>query len=187
MNETEEKQSKGMPIWGMLALIVVLIVSVKLVFGGLDAVLPHLENPYEVMDANTGEKSDWSLSIGPVERNSPGEEWIGKCPDGEGFHGFMDTAPDRWAAAIYLPQVEQKLANSNVSLEVREGEGGSVLVVYVSTVGLQQEEDPEEQILWLTAPEGKTWPNQLSVVLNGAELEQASLCIRNAGQMFWAD
>ncbi len=189
MNETENKKSGGMSIPVMLGLIVVLILGVKFTFWGVEAALPERPaDPYEVLDADTGEKSPWTLYIGPVEKNAPDQEWIEKCGDGAGFHGFIDSAPNRWAAAIYLPDVEEKLQNTNTSVKVEKTEDGeATLVVYVSTVGVTDETDPLDQILWLTAPEGSSWPTRLSVVLNGAELEQESLCMRTGGQMFWTD
>ena len=189
MNETENKKSGGMSIPVMIGLILVLILGVKFTFWGVEAVLPEPPaDPYEVLDADTGEKSPWTLYIGPVERNAPDQEWIEKCEGGQGFHGFIDSAPNRWAAAVYLPGVEEKLQNTNASVKVETTEeGDNVLVVYVSTVGAEQGADPLEQILWLTAPEGESWPTRLSVVLNGAELEQESLCMRTGGQMFWTN
>lgn len=41
MNNSEKKQSSIIPVMGMLALIVVLFIGIKLVFAGMEAVLPQ--------------------------------------------------------------------------------------------------------------------------------------------------
>lgn len=189
MNESENKtKSPWLSILGMLGLILVLVLAVKFTFWGIEAALPERPaDPYEVMDADTGEKSAWKLSVGPVEENSPDLAWIEKCGEGEGFHGLIDSAPNRWGAAVYLPGVEEQLQNTNISLKTEKGEEGDTLVIYVSTVGVTHKADPLEQILWLTAPEGVTWPNHLSVVLNGAPLDQQTQCLLTGGQFYWAD
>ena len=192
MNETENKNSGSPSIWLMVGLIVVLLVGVKLIFGGLKAVLPPPpENPYEVMDAVTEKPSPWKLEIAAVEEDSTAADWLSQCAGGEGFHGLMETSAKSWDAYVLLPQLNLPLTNQNISLELvtvenDEGESaGSTLTLYVNTLGLEGEKEPNQQILHLTAPEGETWPNQIAVVLNGAPVAQASQCIYTGGQLFF--
>lgn len=192
MNETEQKNSGSMSIWAMLGLIVVLVLGVKLIFGVINKVMPAPpENPYEVMDAVTEKPSPWQLEIAPVKEDTTAEEWLSQCEAEEGFHGLMESSAKSWEAYVFLPELEQALTNANVSVEVvsvedKEGEtSGSTLTLYLNTVGVTGEAEPEEQILHLVAPEGETWPNQLAVVLNGAPVQQASQCIYTGGQLFF--
>ena len=192
MNETENKNSGSMSIWAMLGLIVVLVLSVKLIFGVIKKVMPPAPvNPYEVMDAVTQKPSPWKLEIAAVEEGTTAADWLSQCEGDQGFHGLMETSAKSWEAYVLLPELELPLTNSNVSLELvavenEEGEtSGSTLTLYVNTMGLEGEARPTDQILRLTAPEGETWPNQLAVVLNGAPVEQASQCIYTGGQLFF--
>ena len=192
MNETENKNSGSASIWMMVGLIVVLLIGVKLIFGGLKAVLPPPpENPYEVMDAVTEKPSAWKLEIAAVEEGSTAADWLSQTEGEEGFHGLMETSAKSWDAYVLLPEVALPLTNKNVSLELvtvenEDGEAnGSTLTLYVNTLGLEGEKAPADQVLHLTAPEGESWPNQISVVLNGAPVAQASQCIYTGGQLFF--
>lgn len=197
MNETQNNKSSKWTIAGLIGLILVLFVAIKLIFAGLGATIGDKykeqpeENSYEVVDAKTGEASDYLLSIAGSEEIGLDavEEWLDRCveksPEGD-FHWLMYTDPDSWEAFIYLPGLTQTVTNQNISVEVTEEEEGKTLVVYLNTLGLEEGAQPREQMLHFAVPSAGAWPGRVSVVQNGAELT-GTACIYNSGQMFWSE
>lgn len=187
MNQSEQKQS-GPSILMLVVLIAALVVGVKVIFSGLEIIAPPPKaDPHRVVDVTTGAKSPWQLTIGPDREASQVDQWLEKCGADQGFYGLMETSPNSWEAYFYLPGVEQKLTNENISLEIVTQEENTILTIYINTVGLEEKTDPKEQLLAFLPPAGEKWPNSLAVVLNGAPLEQAGQCISNGGQMYWAE
>lgn len=86
MNNSEKKQSSIIPVMGMLALIVVLFIGIKLVFAGMEAVLPQKQQSGSQSTAQSSQMEEQQESNAPAfcpfcgETLYEGFQWGQYCP-----------------------------------------------------------------------------------------------------------
>lgn len=181
---------------GLILLVAVLVFCVEGIFMMLEKTLPTPKAQeeaipvYEVMDTETGAISRYTLSIVGLEE-IPMEysaDWYARCTETQAqSHWLMYTDSSHWEVVLYLPELTSQISAKQVSVAVEEQEKGSALVVSLSTLGLEEGREPQDQLLYFQAQEGAVWPGQIRVVCNGEELSTGVKGIDNSGSIFWAE
>lgn len=176
MNENEKKSST-LTIVGLVALILVLFVAIKVIFAGLDAMLPDEKaSPYTVLNTEKGEEGDyWARLLTEDEVQAKDvQDWLEQAEDWatdrEGS-AFWLCRMDSGEYLLYLPDQERALTEADFTAsEERDEDGEITLVLRARTPEKSKEVVPEEQLFCL-ATESDQWKGiRLKIILDGREL-----------------
>lgn len=180
MNEAERKKSER-SILGLVLLIAALFAGVKLVFAGLDAMLPDpAPVQYAGISDRGGQYSGYSLRVLDEEarQGKDIQSWLARSreeldqePDGEKHAAFWLYRMDIGEYLLYLPEQERTLEPADfTAVEEGDEDGETVLVLRARTGEKSEEILPEEQLLGFIT-ESKQWRGiRLRVILDGREL-----------------
>lgn len=172
MNETNNKTST-LTIVGLIALILVFFVSIKLIFAGLDNMLPEEEvSPYTVLSTEKGGESDyWLRLLTEEERQAKDvQAWLERAEEDAEDGAFWLCRMDSGEYLLYLPEQDRVLADTDLTATEERDEDGEITLVLRARTGEKSESvEPEEQLLCL-ATQSPSWKGvRLKVVLDGRE------------------
>lgn len=180
MNETQNNRKNTWIIIGMIALIVVLMVCVRLIFDGLEAVLPQPQpSPYTQLNDETGQPSAFGMRLlGEEERQAAdiqgwlesSRDWVSGEHAGGAYSAFWLYRQDTDEYVLCLPDQDRALAAGDfTATEEKDEDGELTLVLRARTPEKGEGAVPEEQLLAF-ATQSERWRGiRIKVVLDGRE------------------
>lgn len=178
-NEKDKKQERNMII-AMIALVVILFAGVKLIFAGLEQVLPDqwAAQVWENMQTEQGGLALYDLRmISPeeLEAEVSGDirGWLEESAAGEaGAYWLCRRETDEYV--LYLPAQDRAISLADITAtEETDPDGETALVLRIRTPEEGETVVPEEQLFCIKT-ESESWRGiRLRVILDGREQETA--------------
>ena len=198
MNETKNNKKQTLGILGLVALILVLFLGIKVIFAGLDRVMPRPEpSPYTALTDEDGQSVPYGLRLLEAEEVQAQEvqSWLEQAldamdrgsADGENS-AFWLYRQDTDEYLLYLPGQDRSLSPLDVTAaEERDGDGEITLALRARTPEGGREVRPEEQLLCIRTQSEQWRGIRVKVVLDGRERYVHKLTLTRQGRFYSAD
>ena len=199
MSQTDsKKKNQTLVIVGLIALIVVLMVCVRLIFDGLEAVLPQPEpSLYTQLNNEKGQPAAYGARLLGEDERQAGDiqEWLessrdwvsGESADAEhsAFWLYRQGADEY---VLYLPGQDRALSAADLTAAEEKDEDGEItLVLRARTPENGGEAVPEEQ-LFAFQTQSEQWRGiRVKVILDGRERHVYKLTSTKLGQLYSLD
>lgn len=179
MNEMQNRKKNLVVTLGLVALIAVLVFGVRLIFDGLETVIPQPDpDPFTVLNDESGRPSPYGIRLlGEEERQTQDiRTWLESVREMSGdnadkeYDTFWLYRQDTDEYILYLPDQDRALAAADVTATEETAEDGViVLVLRARTPENGEEVVPEEQLLCIRT-ESEQWNGiRVKVILDGRE------------------
>lgn len=193
MSKEQDKKRERNMMLAMIALVVILFAGVKLIFAGLEQVLPDQWSAqvWEDMQTDKGGLALYDLRmISPEELEAEGSKdiraWLEESAVGEAGAYWL-CRRDTGEYVLYLPTQDRAISLADITAtEETDPDGEAVLVLRVRTPEAGETVVPEEQLFCIKT-ESESWRGiRLRVILDGREQEAAKR-VSQEGRLYSAE
>lgn len=190
MNNEQDKKRERNTLIAMIALVVILFVGVKLIFAGLEQVLPDQWSAqvWEDMQTEKGGLALYDLRMISSEEleaevSEDVRSWLEESAAGEaGAYWLCRRDTDEYV--LYLPAQDRAISLTDITAtEETDPDGETALVLRIRTPEEGDTVVPQEQLFCIKT-ESESWRGiRLRVILDGREQKVAKL-VSQEGRLY---
>lgn len=189
MEENKNSTMQTKTIVGLILLIVALVVGIKLIFAGIEKVMPDnwAAQVWDDMQTEKGGTAPYDLRMIPKEEvemyeSEDLQNWLAFAQNEESKDAvYWLHRMDCEEYVLYIPEQDRVLENADLSAtEETMPDGRVTLVLRARTPEESEEILPEEQLFAIKS-ESETWDGQrIKMILDGREQDVIQITSRGA-------